>query len=174
MARDDRMCRRTVASAAPPAPANICHHDREKRMPKRTTETLAALLFTTALGGCAWLPPMDAADATDDSPPAADAVYVDYWQTRDPSEYRQRATRPAVTPSPDVVVAQRPAPPVQAKKQARTPDCGDAPSVGEASRSTAQRRSASENSGCHPAKGSQTRTVQSQTHHRSGSREEQK
>ena len=84
-------------------------------MPKRTTETLAALLFTTALGGCAWLPPMDAADATDDSPPAADAVYVDYWQTRDPSEYRQRATRPAVTPSPDVVVAQRPAPPVKAK-----------------------------------------------------------
>ena len=86
-------------------------------MPKRTPETLAALLFTTALGGCAWLPPMDAADATDDSPPAADAVYVDYWQTRDPSEYRQRATRPAVTPSPDVVVAQRPAPPVQAKNK---------------------------------------------------------
>ena len=85
-------------------------------MLKPIPDTLTALLLTATLGGCAWLPPMGAADATD-SQPAADAAYVDYWQTRDPSEYRQRATRPPVAPSRDVVVAQPPALPANAERK---------------------------------------------------------
>lgn len=75
-------------------------------MPKLIPATLTALALTSILGACAWLPPLGADDATD-SPPAAETAYVDYWQTRDPSEYRQRAAPPSVTPSPDVVVARR-------------------------------------------------------------------
>ena len=82
-------------------------------MPRLIPATLTALALNATLGACAWLPPMGAADVTD-SPPAADAAYVDYWQTRDPSEYRQRMVRPAVTLSPDVVVAQRPVSAVKA------------------------------------------------------------
>jgi membrane-bound lytic murein transglycosylase D len=71
------------------------------------------IALASTLGACAWLPPIDADDATDSGKPA-DVVYVDYWQTRDPSDYRQRATsainpQPVVS-SPDVVVARQPFP----------------------------------------------------------------
>ena len=85
-------------------------------MPKLIPATLTALALCSTLGACAWLPPMGTADVTD-SQPTAESVYVDYWQTRDPSEYRQRTTRQPLAPSSDVVVMQRPAPPAPAARK---------------------------------------------------------
>lgn len=86
-------------------------------MPKLPHETLITLLLASTLGACAWLPPTGADDSTE-FPPAADAADVDDWQTRNPSESRQRATGPAtpqaLIPSRDVVVARPPAPPAPA------------------------------------------------------------
>ncbi|KAB2936106.1 MAG: transglycosylase SLT domain-containing protein [Candidatus Contendobacter sp.] len=92
-------------------------------MPKPIPSALIALALASILGACAWLPPMGADDAAD-SQKTADAAYVDYWQTRDPSEYRQRAASVAspqpVVPSPDVVVARRPAPPAKTESKPET------------------------------------------------------
>lgn len=89
-------------------------------MPKRISETLTALFLSSTLGACAWLPPMGAKDAAD-SGKTADVTYVDYWQTRDPSNYRRPATpaasRQAVAPSPDVVVAPQPAAPAKVDRK---------------------------------------------------------
>ncbi len=91
-------------------------------MPKLMPKTLTTLFLTSTLGACAWLPPLGADDATD-SGKVADTTYVDYWQTRDPSDYRQPATdaanRQPVAPFRDVVVAQRPSPPAKVE---RTPE----------------------------------------------------
>ena len=89
-------------------------------MPRLIPETLIALFLTSTLGACAWLPPLGGDDVTD-SGKAADPTYVDYWQTRDPADYRQRATNPAnlpaVPPSPDVVVARQPALPAKVERK---------------------------------------------------------
>ncbi len=86
-------------------------------MPKAIPATLIALALATALGACAWLPPTDTDDAAN-SQTTADAVYVDYWQTRAPSDYRQRTASVAspqpVIPSPDVVMARPPLSPPKA------------------------------------------------------------
>ena len=65
-------------------------------MPKSIPATLIALALAFTLGACAWLPPTDPNNVAD-SQTTTDTVYVDYWQTRDPSDYRQRvagATNP--------------------------------------------------------------------------------
>ena len=89
-------------------------------MPRLIPETLIALFLASTLGACAWLPPLGGDDVTD-SGKAADPTYVDYWQTRDPADYRQRATSPAnlpaVPPSPDVVVARQPALPAKVERK---------------------------------------------------------
>jgi membrane-bound lytic murein transglycosylase D len=96
----------------------------KKPMPKPIPETLTALFLASALGACAWLPAGSTGD-TADSRKGADTPYVDYWQTRDPSEYRQRATGSAnpsaVQSSPDVVLARPPAPAakIQSKPEPR-------------------------------------------------------
>ncbi len=91
----------------------------KKAMPKLMPETLTALFLASTLGACAWLPPTSNEDSTA-SLEAADTAYVDYWQTRDPSDYRQRAAGAAnsqpVTPSQDVVVARQPTPSAKVKK----------------------------------------------------------
>ena len=88
-------------------------------MPKLIPETLTALALASILGACAWLPPMGADDVTD-SNKAVDAVYVDYWQTRNPSEYRSQTTdaaKPqAVKSSRDVVVARHSPTPAKAER----------------------------------------------------------
>jgi len=90
-------------------------------MPKLIPETLTALVLASTLGACAWLP----SNGADDSTAAVETpstTYVDYWQTRDPSEYRSQANgtaKPqALTPSRDVVVAPHPTTPTKAKRKA--------------------------------------------------------
>ena len=89
-------------------------------MPKPVPATLIALTAASALGACAWLPATDPDEATD-PPKTTDAAYVDYWQTRDPAEYRHQMTgivKPqAVTPSRDVVVARHSATPAKVERK---------------------------------------------------------
>ncbi len=90
-------------------------------MPKLIPESLTALFLASSLGACAWLPTFGTDNAAD-LEKATDAPYMDYWQTRDPSEYRQRAASTAVSPqpvapSPDVVVARRSAPPGKVERK---------------------------------------------------------
>lgn len=68
-------------------------------MPKTIHQNIAVLSILSTLSACAGLPVIGARDASEpaksiasDSPP-----FVDYWQTRDPSEYR----RPLATPRPN-------------------------------------------------------------------------
>jgi membrane-bound lytic murein transglycosylase D len=93
-------------------------------MPRLIPATLTGFVLASTLGACAWLPSTGADDSTVSSGEASSAIYVDYWQTRDPSEYRQRTTgaaKPqAVTPSPDVVVARHPPTPAKAERNPGT------------------------------------------------------
>ena len=88
-------------------------------MPRLIPKTLTALVFASTLGACAWLPSGGADD--DAAGEAANTAYVDYWQTRDPSEHRQRATATvnplAITPSRDVVVTPPPATPAKSERK---------------------------------------------------------
>lgn len=89
-------------------------------MPKLIAETLTVLALASILGACAWLPSVGTDNVTD-SNKAVDAAYVDYWQTRDPSEYRSQTTgavKPqAATPSRDVVVARHSATPAKVERK---------------------------------------------------------
>lgn len=89
-------------------------------MLKPMPETLTALFLASTLSACAWLPSTGAEDSTE-SKPATDAAYVDYWQTRDPSEYRQQTASAAnsrpVASSRDVVMARPSSGPVKAEKK---------------------------------------------------------
>lgn len=88
-----------------------------KLLPKNFTAFVLACL----LAGCSWLPyrSADKAPDADQTVQSTDAPYVDYWQTRDPSEYRHRAiaAKSRSVASRDVVVARRSARP----KGARAP-----------------------------------------------------
>ncbi len=88
-------------------------------MPKLIAETLTVLALTSTLGACAWLPSVGTDNVTDANK-AVDAAYVDYWQTRDPSEYRSQTTSAAkpqaATPSRDVVVVRHPATPAKIER----------------------------------------------------------
>ncbi|MFO1423238.1 MAG: transglycosylase SLT domain-containing protein [Candidatus Competibacteraceae bacterium] len=92
-------------------------------MPKSIPATLIALTLASTLGACTWLPPTDPNNVAD-SQTTTDTTYVDYWQTRDPSDYRQRVagtTNPqAVTPSPDIVVARKSASPTKTENKSNS------------------------------------------------------
>ncbi len=99
-------------------------------MRKFIFETLTVPALAATLSACAGLPSLDGdVDRSTDAPgKTIDASYVDYWQTRNPADYRPQvssATRAAstqpVAPSPDVKIAQPslPAAPAQRNSEPR-------------------------------------------------------
>lgn len=94
-------------------------------MPKRIPETITALLIASALSACAWQPWIGAQDSPELAKAAtsatSDSSFVDYWQTRDPAEYRQRTPsaedRKPVASSQDVVLSGKGKNPEKAEKR---------------------------------------------------------
>ncbi len=94
-------------------------------MPKRIPETITALLIASALSACAWQPWIGAQDSPElakaATSAASDSSFVDYWQTRDPAEYRQRTPsaedRKPVASSQDVVLSGKGKNPGKAEKR---------------------------------------------------------
>ena len=81
-------------------------------MPNAIRKSLAALFVVSTLSACAGLPWLGGEEpATPEQAATADAPYIDYWQTRDPAEYRRSpaaagtADRKPIAPSRDVVIA---------------------------------------------------------------------
>jgi len=105
-------------------------------MPRTIPALLTTALVSSTLGACAGLPITDTDKTaktieTVDAGSAAKTPYVDYWQTRDPSENRRAATdsedRKPVAPSRDIkVVAQG------GKQEAKTPDSAGKAKTGNA------------------------------------------
>ncbi len=75
-------------------------------MPKSVPATFATFFIASGLGACAWQPPGGLTGAPSAETAAVPAPYVDYWQTRDPSEYRRDAitVRQPLAQSRDVVI----------------------------------------------------------------------
>lgn len=77
----------------------------------KSPATFAALFAALGISACAWQPlnhPGEETSATEKEVPPA-APFVDYWQTRDPSEYRQNlnAERAPVPPSQEARVQEK-------------------------------------------------------------------
>lgn len=91
-------------------------------MPKKIHKNATVLFIVSTLNACAGLPML----GDQDSPGPAtlttsDPPFVDYWQTRDPSEYRRSASgvgdRKPVIPSRDVVFSGKDKTPAKAAKK---------------------------------------------------------
>jgi len=81
-------------------------------MPKAILKSLAALLVVSALSACAGLPRFGGEEPAGSEQAATGAApYIDYWQTRDPAEYRRSppaartGARKSIAPSRDAVIA---------------------------------------------------------------------
>lgn len=112
-------------------------------MPRIISTLLTTTFATSLLGACAGLPTKDADTATSSGPmveAVAESPYVDYWQTRDPSEYRrtpaERDSRKLVAPSRDVKVLAH-----EGKQDGKTPDSAGK-KTGNAATVPAQRKPA--------------------------------
>ncbi len=94
-------------------------------MPKKIHKNIAALFIVSTLNACAGLPLIGTEEAAEPEKAAATAgapPYIDYWQTRDPAEYRRSppvagtGDRKPIAPSRDVVISKGEAP-VKADKK---------------------------------------------------------
>lgn len=115
-------------------------------MPRTIPALLTTALVSSTLGACAGLPAIDADKTAKtveivDAGSAAKPPYVDYWQTRDPSEDHRNAAdngdRKPVAPSQDIkVVAQ------SRRQDEKTPDSAGKAKTGNAATVPAQQKPA--------------------------------
>jgi LysM repeat protein len=94
-------------------------------MPKKFQKSIAALFIVSTLGACAELPMIGAQDSPEPTKAvASDSPFVDYWQTRDPSDYRRASlssgtgAQKPVIPSQDVTFSGQDKTPVKIGKKA--------------------------------------------------------
>lgn len=93
-------------------------------MPKKFRKSIAALFIASTLNACAGLPRIGAQDSPEPTKAVtSDSSFVDYWQTRDPSDYRRASLPPStgdqkpVIPSRDVVFSGKDKTPVKIGKK---------------------------------------------------------
>ncbi len=79
-------------------------------MLKKIQKSLTVLFVISALSACTSLSEFYSKDAVKQKPSVASPTYIDYWQTRDPSEYRRSASttitgkKKSVVRSQDIVI----------------------------------------------------------------------